>query len=205
MAGDVRSPTRSARSHPARRSAGTVRLALAGVGGVLLLCTGIGAVIHPEAPPPFDALVRSDDVSSSVGEGRQFCGRHGSAVGHPGTWVIELSLDGREHCIVAYPQTERERLLFASLPAHPALTAWHEKASQTRGSSEASVVWQVESAAGMLVDYATRRAEAETALQHHRVRQALTFGVGLLASAGSVALGLRARGARHKTNPIGLA
>jgi hypothetical protein len=162
------------------------RHALAGAGGVLLLCALIGTLIHPEPAPELSALQRSDDVSSSVGEGPQFCGRRGPALGHAGSWVIELWIEGREHCVVAYPRSEQQRQLFASLPARPRLSAWHT----------ASMVWQVEGPTGMLVDYATRRAEAEAALSHHRTQQATLLGAGLFACAGALALGRRARRSR---------
>jgi hypothetical protein len=160
------------------------RLALGGVGAVLLLCASIGTVIHPELPPEFASLTRSDEVSSSVGKGPQFCGRSGGrALGHVGSWVVELWIGGHEHCVVVYPKSEREEGLFSSLPTRPSLTAWHT----------ATMVWQVQGPGGMLVDYATRRAEAEAALGHHRTQQAVLLGAGLLACAAGVGLGRRAR------------
>ena len=92
------------------------RHALLGAGAVLLLCALIGTFIHPEPAPDLGALQRSDDVSSSVGEGPQLCGPRGPAIGHAGSWVIELWIDGREHCVVAYPKSESERQLLSSLP-----------------------------------------------------------------------------------------
>jgi len=169
---------------PVRTALPKARLALGGVGAVLLLCALIGTFIHPELPPEFASLVRSDEVSSSVGKGPQFCGRSGGrALGHAGSWVVELWIGGHEHCVVAYPKSERDDELFSSLPARPSLTAWHTS----------TMVWQVQGPGGMLVDYATRRAEAEAALGHHRTRQAVLLGAGLLACAAGAGLGRRAR------------
>lgn len=162
------------------------RHALLGAGAVLLLCALIGTFIHPEPAPELGALQRSDDVSSSVGEGPQLCGPRGPAIGHAGSWVIELWIDGREHCVVAYPKSERERQLLSSLPARTSLTAWHS----------ATMVWQVASPRGVLVDHATRRAEAEAALGHHHTRQGVLLGAGLAACALSLVLSRRARRSR---------
>lgn len=162
------------------------RHALFAAGGVLLLCALIGTFIHPERPPELRALERSDDVSSSVGEGPQLCGPRGPAIGHAGSWVIELWIAGREHCVVAYPQSASERQLLSSLPTRVSLTAWHTS----------TMVWQVASPGGVLVDYATRRTEAEAALGHHRTRQAVLLGAGLSACALSLVLGRRARRSR---------
>jgi hypothetical protein len=168
----------------ARTARPKARLALGGVGAVLLLCALIGTFIHPELPPEFASLTRSDEVSSSVGKGPQFCGRSGGrAIGHAGSWVIELWIAGHEHCVVAYPKSAREEELFSSLPARPSLSAWHTS----------TMVWQVQGPGGMLVDYATRRAEAEEALGHHRTRQAVLLGAGLLACGAGVGVGRRAR------------
>jgi hypothetical protein len=164
------------------------RHALFAAGGVLLLCALIGTIIHPERPPDFAALERSDDVSSSVGEGPQLCGPRGPAIGHAGSWVLELWIAGREHCVVAYPQSDSERQLLSSLPTRASLTAWHT----------ATMVWQVAAPGGVLVDYATRRTEAEAALGHHRTRQAVLLGAGLSACAISLVFGRRARRSRER-------
>jgi hypothetical protein len=174
-----------AREAQGKRALGP-RHALFGAGGVLLLCALVGTFIHPELPPELGALERSDDVSSSVGEGPQLCGPRGPAIGHAGSWVIELSIAGREHCVVAYPKSEHERQLLSSLPTRPSLSAWHT----------ATMVWQVAGPGGVLVDYATRRAEAEAALSHHRSRQGVLLGAGLSACALSLVFARRARRSR---------
>ena len=58
------------------------------------------------------------------------------------------------------------------------------------------MVWQVAGPGGVLVDYATRRAEAEAALGHHHTRQAVLIGAGLAACALSLVFGRRARRSR---------
>jgi hypothetical protein len=174
-----------AREAQGRRALGP-RHALFGAGSVLLLCALIGTLIHPEPAPELAALQRSDGVSSSVGEGPQLCGPRGPAIGHAGSWVIELWIDGREHCVVAYPKSESERQLLSSLPTRTSLTAWHS----------ATMVWQIAGPGGVLIDHATRRAEAEAALSHHRARQGVLLGAGLAACALSLVLSRRARRSR---------
>jgi hypothetical protein len=127
-------------------------------------------------------------VSSSIGEGPQLCGPRGPAIGHAGSWVIELWIAGREHCVVAYPQSASERQLLSGLPTRVSLSAWHT----------ATMVWQVAGPSGVLVDYATRRTEAEAALGPHRTRQAVLLGAGLAACTLSLALGRRARRTRER-------
>ncbi len=158
-------------------------LVLIFVGAALLLCALIGMFIHPEQPPELDALARSENLPSRIGPGPQFCGRPGPAIGHRGSWVIELTLEGREHCVVVYPKSEAERHLFESIPPAAPLSALHS----------ATMIWQVESPEGVLVDHATRRDEARAALASHGVRQALFFCLGALALGAGFSLRSRAR------------
>jgi hypothetical protein len=156
-------------------------------GAVLLVCALIGMFIHPEKPPEQASLVQSENLSSRIGPGPQFCGRPGPAVGQRGSWVIELLIDGREHCVVVHPKTETERHLFENVAPTTPLRALHSE----------TAVWQVESPEGVLVDYATRRAEAQAALASHGVRQAIFFCLGALALGVGFSLRPRAPGQRR--------
>jgi hypothetical protein len=162
-------------------------------GAALLVCALIGMFVHPEQPPEQGALVRSENLSSSIGPGPQFCGRPGPAIGHRGSWVIELLIDGREHCVVVYPKSDAERHLFEHVAPTTPLRALHSD----------TAVWQVESPEGVLVDYATRRAEAKAALASHGVRQAMFFCLGAIALGLGFTLRNRAR-ARQTTAPASI-
>lgn len=160
-------------------------------GAALLLGALLGLFIHPDPAPPLAQLERSENLPSHIGPGPQFCGRPGPAIGQRGSWVIELTLDGRQRCLVVHPQSEAERHRFENLAPTTPLRALHSGAA----------VWQVESPEGVLVDYATRRAEAQAAVARHGLRQASFFCLGAVALGVGFSLRSRARARARASAP----